>query len=52
MKPVFIVLIVLGVLILASAIVHRRVIKSLIKYKKLPKAPKWHFWLPKKMRRS
>ncbi|MBR6321329.1 MAG: hypothetical protein IKR59_00540 [Lachnospiraceae bacterium] len=52
MKPVFIVLIVVGVIILASAVIHRRVIRSLIKFKFMPKAPKWHFWLPKKMRRS
>ena len=52
MKPWMIVLIVVCAVILASAIIHRRVIKSLIKFKFMPKAPKWHIWLPKKLRRS
>ncbi len=52
MKPIFIVLIILGVIILASACIHRRVIITLIRHKTMMKAPKWHFWLPKKMRRN
>jgi hypothetical protein len=45
-----ILLIVLAVLIGTSSIVHRHVIKNLIQRKPLGKAPKWHVWLPKKMR--
>ncbi len=52
MKPVFIVLIIVGVIILTSAVIHRRVIRSLIKFRFMPKAPKWHIWLPKKLRRD
>ncbi|MBQ6475000.1 MAG: hypothetical protein IJJ34_02205 [Clostridia bacterium] len=52
MKPWLIVLIIVGVLLICSAIVHRRVIKSLIKFKKLPLAPKWHVWLPVDKRRK
>ena len=44
-----ILLIVLGVYIVASCIIHRHVIKAIINHKPF-KAPKWHVWLPKKMR--
>ena len=50
MKPwVIILLSVLGVYIVASCIIHRHVIKAIINHQPF-KAPKWHVWLPKKMR--
>ena len=50
MKPWAIILLsVLGVYIIASCIIHRHVLKAIIN-KKPFKAPKWHVWLPKKMR--
>ena len=31
---------------------HRRVIKAVINGEPMPKAPKWHFWVSKKMRKA
>ena len=44
-----IILIVVGALLIAEAVVHRHVIAAMFR-KKPFKAPKWHVWLPKKMR--
>ena len=44
-----VLLAVLGSLILFSGIVHRSVIAAMIKGRSF-KAPKWHVWLPEKMR--
>ncbi|PWJ71127.1 hypothetical protein B0O40_0990 [Ruminococcaceae bacterium R-25] len=52
MSPLLIVLLVILGLMLCSLIIHGRVIAFFIKNKYLPKAPKWHFWMPAKMRRS
>ena len=52
MSPVLIVVLVIVGLIICSCIIHGRVIAFFIKNKKLPKAPKWHFWMPAKMRRT
>lgn len=50
-----IVLIIVGSILLVEAIVfviiHRRLIKAIIKGTPRPKAPRWHFWIPKKNRR-
>ncbi|MBO4385234.1 MAG: hypothetical protein J5854_07445 [Clostridia bacterium] len=40
---------VAAALILSSGIIHRHVIAAMIKRRPF-KAPKWHVWLPKKMR--
>ena len=40
---------VFGSMILFSGIVHRHVIAAMIKRKPF-KAPKWHVWLPEKLR--
>lgn len=40
---------VAAALILSSSIIHRHVIAAMIKRKPF-KAPKWHVWLPPKMR--
>lgn len=46
----------IGIIAVLSAvcccIVHRRVIKALIKGEEMPKAPKWHCWVPKDKRRA
>ena len=34
------------------AYTHRRVIKAVIKHEEMPKAPKWHFWVPADKRRA
>ncbi len=34
------------------AYVHRRVIKSLVTGSEMPKAPKWHVWVPEDKRRD
>ena len=52
MSPVVIVLLVILGLMICSCIIHGRVIGFFIKNKYLPKAPKWHFWMPAKMRRN
>lgn len=48
-KWLIILLIVLGVYIIASCIIHRHVLKAIFN-KKPFKAPSWHVWLPKSMR--
>lgn len=45
-----IVLSVIAVDVIAGCIIHRHVINAAIKKKPRGKAPKWHVWLPKKMR--
>lgn len=47
-----IILIVIAVLLVCCCITHRRVIRALVKHEPMPKAPKWHFWVPEKGRRS
>ncbi|MBQ8973150.1 MAG: hypothetical protein IJ074_08740 [Clostridia bacterium] len=47
-----IILIVVVLLCACCLFTHRRVIKSLIKHTDMPKAPKWHFWVPAQKRRS
>lgn len=51
-----IVLIIVGSVLLveliAFAIIHRRLLKALFKGGPRPRAPKWHFWVPKKNRRT
>ena len=44
--------IIAAVLAVSCAIIHRNVIKALITRQPLPKAPKWHCWLPKKCRQE
>jgi hypothetical protein len=39
-------------LIICCGIVHRRVIKSMITGKDMPKAPKWHIWVDADKRRD
>ena len=47
-----IILIVVAVLLVCCCITHRRVIRALVKHEPMPKAPKWHFWVPEKDRRG
>jgi len=51
MNPKIIIAIVC-VLILCCCFTHRRVIKAIIKHEPMPKAPNWHFWVPKDKRRG
>ncbi|MCR4616665.1 MAG: hypothetical protein K5669_00590 [Lachnospiraceae bacterium] len=54
MKKEIVIIIIIAVvvlLILASAFIHRRVIRALIKGEPMPKAPSWHIWVPKDKRR-
>ena len=44
--------IIIGVLLLCCCLVHRRVIKALIKHEPMPKAPKWHVWVKPENRRG
>ncbi len=44
--------IVVLLLIACCCYTHRRVIRALIKHEPMPKAPGWHFWVPKDKRRS
>ncbi len=46
------VLLVIAVLLACCAFVHRRVIRALIKGEEMPKAPKWHTWVPEDKRRD
>lgn len=49
-----IVLIIIGAVLLldiiAFVIIHRHLLKSIFKGGPKMKAPKWHFWIPKKHR--
>ena len=47
-----IIWIIVALLVVCCCYTHRRVIKALIKHEPMPKAPKWHCWVPKKNRRS
>jgi len=51
-----IVLIIIGAVLLLDiivfAIIHRRLLRAIFKGWPRPKAPKWHFWIPKKHRRG
>ena len=47
-----IVRIIVAVLVVCCLITHRRVIKALFRGNPMPKAPKWHFWVSEKNRRS
>lgn len=42
---------VVAAMLISSSIIHRHVIKAIFKGQPF-KAPKWHVWLPKKMRVS
>ncbi|MBQ9046462.1 MAG: hypothetical protein IJ120_01055 [Solobacterium sp.] len=44
--------VIILVLVIACAIVHRNVITALIKGTPMPKAPKWHVWVPAEKRRE
>ncbi|MBR1530863.1 MAG: hypothetical protein IJ851_01850 [Eubacterium sp.] len=52
MKTKTIIGIIVAVLVLCCCFTHRRVIKALIKGEEMPKAPKWHCWVPKDKRRD
>ena len=39
-------------LIACCAYTHRRVIAALVAGNEMPKAPKWHFWVPEDKRRD
>ncbi len=52
MKTKTIIPVIICVIFMCCLIVHRRVIKALIKREPMPKAPKWHFWVSKKGRRE
>ena len=45
-------IIIVCALIVCCAFVHRRVIKALINHEEMPKAPKWHVWVPENKRRD
>ncbi len=45
-----IAIIIVVVYLISSAIIHRHVLRAIIKREPRGKAPKWHVWLPKKMR--
>lgn len=45
-----IAIIVVSLYLISSAIIHRHVLQAIIKHEPRGKAPKWHVWLPKKMR--
>ena len=47
-----IIWIIVAVLVVCCLFTHRRVIKALFTGKPMPKAPKWHFWVAEKNRRS
>ena len=47
-----VILIVVAVLIVCCCFTHRRVIRALVKHEPMPKAPKWHVWVPRDGRRS
>ena len=47
-----IIWIIIAILVVCCSFTHRRVIKALITRQPMPKAPKWHCWLPKECRRS
>ena len=52
MKNSTIVLIVIVILMACCPFTHRRVIKAVLKKEPMPKAPNWHFWVPKDQRRG
>ncbi len=52
MPLVIIIAIAVLALIICHCIIHRWVIKAVLTHNSLPKAPKWHVWLPKNMRRD
>ena len=47
-----IILVCICIMGLGFLIIHRRVIKALIKNEPMPKAPKWHYWVKKENRRE
>ena len=47
-----IILIVVAVLVVCCCFTHRRVIRALLKHEPMPKAPKWHVWVPRTGRRN
>ncbi len=47
-----IILVIVAVLAVCCCFTHRRVIKALLAHEPMPKAPKWHCWVPKEKRRS
>ena len=47
-----IIWIVVALLVLCCLFTHRRVIKAKLTGQPMPKAPKWHFWVAEKDRRS
>ena len=51
MKLSTIILIIVCIMVVCCY-THRRVIRALIKHEPMPKAPKWHCWVPKEKRRG
>ena len=47
-----IIWIIVALLVVCCCFTHRRVITALVKHEPMPKAPKWHCWVPKDKRRS
>lgn len=47
-----IIWIILAVLVVCCCFTHRRVIRALVKHEPMPKAPKWHVWVPRDGRRG
>ena len=41
-----------GLLVGCCLYVHRNAIAAAVKGEEMPKAPKWHCWVPKEMRRG
>ena len=39
-------------MVVCCAYTHRRVIKAMITGEEMPKAPKWHCWVPEDKRRD
>jgi len=52
MKTGTVIAIVVCVLVACCCFTYRRVIRALIKHEPMPKAPKWHCWVPKDGRRE
>ena len=47
-----IISIIMAVMFVSCLFVHRRVVRAIIKHEEMPKAPKWHSWVPKDKRRD
>ncbi len=44
--------IIVVIMLVCCLFTHRRVIRALIRHEPMPKAPGWHFWVPKEGRRG